>query len=59
MDRARAIIEAMESIESDYENLRGVLPKSEYLELDNAVLGQLLLVRRQMMRTRKLALTPR
>ena len=40
--RAKAIIEAMESIESDYENLRGVLPKSEYQELDNAVLGQLL-----------------
>jgi hypothetical protein len=32
----------MESIESDYESLRGVLPKSEYQELDNAVLGQLL-----------------
>ncbi len=41
-DRARAIIEAMESIESDYETLRGVLPRSEYQELDNAVLGQLL-----------------
>jgi len=41
-DRARAIIEAMESIEADYESLRGVLPKSEYQELDNAVLGQLL-----------------
>src|SRR3990170_5038684 len=41
-DRAKAIIEAMESIESDYENLRGVLPKSEYQELDNDVLGQLL-----------------
>ena len=41
-DRARAIIAAMESIEADYENLRGVLPKSEYQELDNAVLGQLL-----------------
>ncbi|MDD5094555.1 MAG: N-6 DNA methylase [Dehalococcoidia bacterium] len=41
-DRASAIIEAMESIETDYENLRGVLPKSEYQELDNAVLGQLL-----------------
>ena len=41
-DRARAIIDAMESIEEDYENLRGVLPKSEYQELDNAVLGQLL-----------------
>lgn len=41
-DRAKAIIEAMESIEKDYENLRGVLPKGEYQELDNAVLGQLL-----------------
>lgn len=41
-DRARAIIEAMESIEGDYESLRGVLPKSEYQELDNEVLGQLL-----------------
>ena len=41
-DRARAIIDAMESIEADYESLRGVLPKSEYQELDNDVLGQLL-----------------
>lgn len=41
-DRAKAIIDAMESIEADYENLRGVLPKNEYQELDNAVLGQLL-----------------
>ncbi|MDA2933651.1 type I restriction-modification system subunit M [Acidobacteria bacterium AH-259-D05] len=41
-DRAKAIIEAMESIERDYVNLRGVLPKSEYQELDNDVLGQLL-----------------
>jgi type I restriction enzyme M protein len=41
-DRAKAIIEAMESIENDYDNLRGVLPKSEYQELDNDVLGQLL-----------------
>ncbi len=41
-DRAQAMITAMESIESDYENLRGVLPKSEYQELDNNVLGQLL-----------------
>jgi len=41
-DRAKAIIDAMESIEADYENLRGVLPKSEYQELDNEVLGQLL-----------------
>lgn len=41
-DRARAIIETMDSIEADYENLRGVLPKNEYQELDNDVLGQLL-----------------
>lgn len=41
-DRAKAIIDAMESIEADYENLRGVLPKNEYQELDNEVLGQLL-----------------
>jgi type I restriction enzyme M protein len=41
-DRARAIFEAMESIEGDYDNLRGVLPKNEYQELDNDVLGQLL-----------------
>jgi type I restriction enzyme M protein len=41
-DRAKAIIDAMDSIEADYENLRGILPKSEYQELDNQVLGQLL-----------------
>ena len=41
-DRANAIIIAMDSIEADYENLRGVLPKGEYQELDNDVLGQLL-----------------
>ncbi|MCD6207191.1 MAG: N-6 DNA methylase [Methanosarcinales archaeon] len=41
-DRAQAIIDAMESIESDYETLRGVLPKSEYQELDNGVIGQIL-----------------
>src|SRR6056297_2182398 len=41
-DRAKAVIEAMESIEEDYESLRGVLPKSEYQELDNNVIGQLL-----------------
>lgn len=41
-DRARAIINAMESIEKDYQSLRGVLPKNEYQELDNDVLGQLL-----------------
>jgi len=41
-DRAKAIIDAMESIEADYDNLRGALPKGEYQELDNNVLGQLL-----------------
>ena len=41
-DRAKAVIGAMESIEADYESLRGVLPKSEYQDLDNTVLGQLL-----------------
>jgi len=41
-DRAKAIIEAMESIEADYTSLADVLPKAEYQEVDNAVLGQLL-----------------
>ncbi|OYQ65536.1 DNA methyltransferase [Pseudanabaena sp. SR411] len=41
-DRAKAVIEAMESIESDYTTLKGELPKQEYQELDNEVLGQLL-----------------
>ena len=41
-DRAKAVLGAMESIEADYESLRGVLPKSEYQNLDNDVLGRLL-----------------
>lgn len=41
-DRAQALISAMESIEGDYASLAGVLPKNEYQELDNEVLGQLL-----------------
>ena len=41
-DRAKAIIAAMDSIEADYDSLRGALPKAEYQELDNDVLGQLL-----------------
>jgi len=41
-DRAQVIIDAMEKIEKDYETLRGALPKAEYQELDNDVLGQLL-----------------
>lgn len=40
--RADAIFQAMDLIEQDYETLKGVLPKSEYKDLDNAVLGQLL-----------------
>ncbi|WP_194757148.1 class I SAM-dependent DNA methyltransferase [Aliidiomarina indica] len=41
-DRAQAIINAMEAIEADYETLHGILPKSEYQELDNDVLGNLI-----------------
>jgi type I restriction enzyme M protein len=41
-NRAKAIIDAMDSIETDYQSLRGVLPKSEYQELDEDVLGNLL-----------------
>ena len=41
-DRAAAVVAAMESIEADYDGLRGVLPKSEYQALDNEVLGDLL-----------------
>jgi type I restriction enzyme M protein len=41
-DRAQAVINAMEAIEEDYETLKGILPKSEYQELDNDVLGNLL-----------------
>src|ERR1700686_3927771 len=41
-DRAKAVIDAMTLIEGDYQSLRGTLPKNEYQELDNEVLGQLL-----------------
>ncbi|MBN1458906.1 MAG: N-6 DNA methylase [Armatimonadetes bacterium] len=41
-DRAKALMDAMDSIEKDYETLRGVLPRTEYQELENDVLGQLL-----------------
>ncbi len=41
-DRAGAIIVAMESIEADYDTLDGALPKSEYQELGDDDLGQLL-----------------
>ena len=41
-DRAKAVIDAMELIEEDNESLRGVLPKSEYRELSNEIMGELL-----------------
>lgn len=41
-NRANAIVEAMQSIEKDYRSLKDVLPKSEYQELDNEVLGKIL-----------------
>lgn len=41
-DRAEAIMNAMSLIEEDYETLQGVLPKREYQELDNDVIGTLL-----------------
>ena len=41
-DRSEAIMHAMEVIEEDYESLSGILPKREYQELDNDVLGTLL-----------------
>jgi len=41
-DRAEAVEHAMESIEKDYDSLKGQLPKAEYKELDNEILGQLL-----------------
>jgi type I restriction enzyme M protein len=39
---ASALIAAMESIEGDYETLKGLLPKQEYAELDDTVLRQIL-----------------
>jgi len=41
-NRDEALIAAMESIEKDYESLRGALPKSEYQDLGDEDLGQLL-----------------
>jgi len=41
-DRAEAIINAMESIEKDYTGLTGQLPKEDYRDIPNDVLGQLL-----------------
>ena len=41
-DRAKAIVDAMKSIEKDYQGLQGVLPQNEYQKLGNDVLGRLL-----------------
>ncbi len=41
-NRGEAIIHAMESIEADYTNLRNQLPKQEYNNIPNEVLGTLL-----------------
>ena len=41
-DRAQAIINAMEAVESDYPALKGVLPKNEYQTLENDVLANVL-----------------
>ena len=41
-DRVRAVIDAMESIEEDYEALKGQLPKLEYQELDDDTLEHIL-----------------
>ena len=41
-DRQNAIFSAMESIENDYDNLKGQLPKQEYRSIPNEVLQTLL-----------------
>ncbi|WP_288362802.1 N-6 DNA methylase [uncultured Spongiibacter sp.] len=41
-NRAESIIHAMDSIEADYTNLRNQLPKQEYNNIPNDVLGMLL-----------------
>ena len=38
------LVTSMQSIEADYGSLAGTLPKSEFTELDNDVLGNLLRV---------------
>lgn len=43
-DRSEALIQAMESIESNYDSLKGVLPKEEYRKIKNDVIKQLLLI---------------
>ncbi len=41
-DRAKAIMDAMESVELNYDSLAGVLPKNEYQKLDNDTLSDIL-----------------
>ena len=41
-DRAQALIEAMDSIEGDYDTLQGILPKQDYHQIDNDLLSGLL-----------------
>jgi type I restriction enzyme M protein len=41
-DRAQAVIRAMELIEKNSDTLQGVLPKSEYQELKNDLLGEII-----------------
>lgn len=41
-DRAQAIIKAMDLIEKNTEALQGILPKREYQDLDNGLLGEII-----------------
>ena len=41
-DKQQAIFDAMDSIEEDYEFLRGLLPKNEYKDIADTVLAELL-----------------
>jgi type I restriction enzyme M protein len=43
-DRATALLNAMESIENDYDSLKGVLPKNEYQKIKNDILLHLLTI---------------
>ena len=47
VNRSTSLMEAMLSIEGDYPPLGGILPKTEYQELDNVVLGNLLRILNQ------------
>ncbi len=41
-DRAKAVIDAAEAIQTDDEAQQSILPKDKYQEVDHAILGQLL-----------------